>query len=169
MYIVTSTDILRRFKSIDIFQIDLGLNLKGPVNMNPGKEEKKIKVRDEFNKRYHMLNGRYINKFGHIGTLTFYEDLSLPKDEIHIYKEKDIIEIKFTKEDYKIEPRKYLSDLLETIDGKKQQTEKDNKKESNVVYTNMPQEIVKPDISMPKDQYIEALVKNRQNEWNNIK
>jgi len=168
MVIVANSNLLRRFKQIDIFKLDLGTNLKGAVNMKPGKgEEKKLKIRDEFIKKYNNLNGRYINKFGYIGYLVFYEDLYLPKDEIHVYKDKDIIEVKFTSEDYNKEPRTYLSELLETIDGKKIEKETIIE-EKNIVYTNMPQDIIKPNMSMPKEQYIETLVKNRQQAWKKV-
>lgn len=178
MEIVSHSQILRRFRNIDIFKVDLGFNLKGKVNMQPGKGDdgKKLKVRDEFIIKYKNLNGNYINKYGDIGNLKFYEDTKLRDNIILIFGDKQIFEVEFTKEDESADIRKYLSDLLEQLD-KAQNTKPDEidmVKENGFVvenkktYTNMSEDIKVPDISMPKDQYLEAMVKKRRQSWNNL-
>jgi len=165
MEIVANSTILKKFKNIDIFELNLGFNLKGAVNMNPGKgvESKiKMKIRDEFIVKYNNLYNRYISKFGSIGTLVFYEDLNLNSNEIHIYKDKDIYEVIFTEDDKVKDMRQYLSELLESLDAQEERVD------VNTVYTNMPDEIVRPDISMPKEQYIQSLIENRDKSWQNF-
>lgn len=165
MEIVANSMLLKKFKTIDIFTLDLGFNLKGPVSMKPTKNEDtgKIKIRDEFIIRYNTLYNRYINKFGHIGVITFYEDLYLKSDEIYIFKDKEIYEVNYTIEDSKKEIRSYLSELLKEIDSSNTESQNNESSIVNTIYTNIPDNIIKPDITMPnKEQYIDAMVERRR-------
>jgi len=56
MNIVCNNHLLRYFKNISIFKIDLGRNMKGPVTDRRGKGETKMNIKDEFVKKYQSLN-----------------------------------------------------------------------------------------------------------------
>ena len=167
MQIVANSMILKRFKSIDIFKIDLGSNFRGPVSDKPDPEIK-FKIKDEFIKKYQTVNGKLIHKYGDIGSLKFYEDLTLSGNEIHVYKDESIYEIEMTNDDYKREPKEYLGSIIQAIDmgDKKLMQELVSQK----IFTNMPESVDRPDMSLPKDQYLEALKERRKkiNELNNV-
>lgn len=171
MEIVTNNSILRFFKTIKYFKIDLGNNLKGPVQRKKDPDFV-IKIKDEFIKKYQTLTNRIIFKYGEIGSLKFYEDNSL-KDEIHIYDKEKVYEILVKKEDLEKDATTYLTELLQSIEENSEVVEvkeisdnnsdiKEVKMVKNVNYTNMPDDIIRPDMKLPRDQYIEAMVKRRK-------
>lgn len=165
MEIVASSMLLRKFKTIDIFKLDLGFNLKGAVSMKPSKNDDtgKIKIRDEFIIRYNTLYNRYIYKYGHIGIITFYEDLQLNSEEMYIFKDKEIYEVNYTLDDSKKDIRKYLSELLQEIDLSNKDNQNTDSSIVNTIYTNIPDDIIKPDVTMAsKEQYIQAMVDRRR-------
>jgi len=152
---------MRKFRTIDIFETDLGFNLKGPVNLKPGQANDnpyKLKIKDEFIVRYKKLYGTYVSKCGHIGPITFYEDVSMDANQMQVFKEENIYEIEYNEND-SMTPREYLSGLLENLDEEEipEDINVTNIKK-DVIYTNMPEEIERPDMSLPKEQYIQALI-----------
>jgi len=164
MYIVANNFMLSKIRNIDIFTLTLGYNLKGSVNLQrQGKErgtkEKKIRIKDEFIKRYKTVNNRIISKFGEIGELKFYEDYSLPKKEIHIYKDDEIYEIDVTDEDLNIDIKTYITEIIKTVEGNDDNEKND--KLTKVVYTNLPEDLEIPDMELPKEQYINKLIERR--------
>ena len=165
--VVSNSKLLRKFKTIDIFVLDLGFNLKGAVNLRPGSkpdEHGKMKIRDEFIVKYNNLYGVYASKYGHIGPVTFYEDVNLPQNQLQIFKGDDIYEVEYTEEDMATPIRQYLSSLLEYIDGGEmpEEVEKNVNTKPNVIYTNMPEDVYRPDMSLPKDQYIQSIIDMRK-------
>jgi len=162
--------ILKRFKSIDIFKLDLGNNYRGPVTDKPDPEIK-FRIKDEFIKKYQNVNGRLIHKYGDIGSLKFYEDLTLKANEIHVYKDESIYEIEMMEDDFKRDPKEYLGSIIQAIDMGDDKLKQELV--SQKIFTNMPESIERPDISLPKEQYLEALRDRRKkiNEMNdaNIK
>jgi len=156
IYIITSNFMLRYFRKIDIFTLELGFANK-QLNNKPG-ETPKIKIKDKFSKEYENMTSRLISRYGSIGTIVFYEDNSIDRYEIHVHKNDSIYEISVTLDDIKQDAKKYLIDTLKSIDNII--TEKEQIK--NIVYTNMPEEFSAPDERLPKEQYIEALVKRRE-------
>lgn len=158
MDVVANNFILRRLKDISYFKMDLGFNLKGPVNMKPGGEEPKIKIRDEFIKKYANINDRFIFKYGEIGTLKFYEDSKINMKEIHVYHDDKIFEIEVSEDDLKKPFSDYLTEILQSIEGGGEESETIVK---DIVYTNMPEELERPSMSLPKDEYIRRMVERR--------
>lgn len=168
MQVVANSIILRHFKRIDIFKLDMGLNYFGPVN-EAKNQEIKLKIKDEFIKKYQTLTNRLIHRYGEIGSLKFYEDLQLSQNELHIYANKDdVYEIMMTDEDFARDPKGYLGEIISLIEGGKAETDEQIKEKKeleerrNKIYTNMPPDIERPDISLPKEQYLAELVEYRK-------
>jgi len=153
--IVASNAILRYFRKIPIFKLELGTALRH-VTGKPG-DVPKIKIKDIFVKEYERINNSLIHKYGSIGIITFYEDQTLNRNEFHIYKNDQVYEIDVTPEDFSTDANKYLSEILQMIDNKKT-----NDNINDVSYTNAPDEAEIPDKKLPRDQYIEALLKRRE-------
>jgi hypothetical protein len=119
MEIVAHSILLRKFKTINDFVLDLGNNYCGRVETKQnGKSSFKLNINDEFLKRYYKMTNKLISKYGNIGKITFYEDLSLSPSEYMIFNDKDIAEIEFTEDDNNKDIRQYLSDVLENINEK---------------------------------------------------
>lgn len=114
MEIVTSNGMIRRFRTINEFTMDLGfaktVDAKKEGTKGPGQIV--IKIRDPFVKRYSVLTGSYLIKSGCIGSLDFYTDNRLGENEFIIYDQDK--EYKFTY-DGRSEIRSYLSDKLDKI------------------------------------------------------
>ena len=116
MEIVAHSILLRKFKAINDFVLDLGTNYCGRVETKQnGNQAFKLNISDEFLNRYHKMTNRLISKYGNIGKITFYEDLSFKHNEYMIFNGKDIAEVEFTDEDNNKDIRQYLSDILENI------------------------------------------------------
>jgi len=162
MNIVTNNYMLRYFKTINLFKVDLGKNLKGPVGKR--NSESIIMIRDEFIKKYQSLNrGKIIMKYGEIGTLKFYEDGQIPANIFHIYDKEQIYEIQASQDDLKKDATAYLTEILQMIEDAGDEPELEYKNViKDVSYTNMPEDIERPDISQPRDQYLENLLNRRK-------
>jgi len=166
MNIVTNNLMLKYFKNICIFKLDIGDNLKGSPNNRD--KEKSIRILDEFIKKYKNLNGTIIRKYGEIGSLKFYEDGSIERNIFHIYDDEKIYEILASVSDLQKNPKQYLTEILQMLeDGVEDEysdniscTENDMIKD--VTYSNMPENVDRPDMKLPKDQYIEALLRRRR-------
>jgi len=161
--IVANNYLLRFFRQIKIFNVELGFSLR---HMDGGQDDLKIKIKDQFVKKYENINvGRFIHKYGTIGVIHFFEDSLLPRHEFHIYKNDQIYEIEATDEDLKKDANEYLVEILKMIDGEtpKDKNELENSNiVKNVTYTNIPEELSQPDMSLPKEQYIDALIKRKK-------
>lgn len=156
MNVVANDRLLRHFKKIKIFKLDLGWNLKGPTSSKKGPS--KIKIKDEFIKKYENITGNIIHKYGDIGSILFYEDTTI-KNEFYIFESDKIYEIEYSDDDLLLDPTEYLANTLRDIE--EQNTNSKIEITKNVTYTNMPVDIETPDISLPKEQYIDAMVKRR--------
>lgn len=119
MEIVAHSILLRKFKTINDFSLDLGSNYCGKVDTkHNGKPSFKLNISDDFINKYNKLTNKLISKYGNIGNITFYEDLSLPYNEYMVFNGKDIIDVEYTDEDNNKNIRQYLSDVLESINEK---------------------------------------------------
>jgi len=167
MQVVANSMVLRYLKKIDTFKLDLGSNFKGPV-MNKPDPQITFKIKDEFIKKYQSITNKLIHKYGEIGKLKFYEDLSLKNNELHVYNEENIYEIDMSEDDFKRDAKDYLGDVIKAIDGGVAETDEDIKKREEYtakkekIFTNMPEEIERPDMSLPKEQYLEELAERRR-------
>lgn len=167
MEIVANNFMLRYFKNVSYFKLDLGLNLKGPVNVKAGAgDNSKIKIRDEFVKKYYAITGVYINKYGSIGKIKFYEDSRLNRNEFHIYKDQGIYEIEASDLDLEKSPTEYITEILMKLDEIETNSNGEHIDENiikNVVYTNIPEELdLCLDKNLDKADYIKALVDRRR-------
>ncbi len=114
MEVVASSLVMRKFRTIKDFKMDLGLSKTSEVQKegNKGSAQIVIKIKDPFIKRYNMEKGVYLSKTGCIGTLLFYIDASMRNDEFIIYDQNK--EYSFTYKD-SINVREYLSNILDKI------------------------------------------------------
>lgn len=162
--IVSNNFMLKYFRKIKIFKLDLGSNLKGPSNSKDN--ENSIKILDEFIKKYRNLNGNFIRKYGDIGKLRFYEDGEIESNIFHVYSDDKIYEIVASDNDLKKEPADYLTEILKMLENGTYDDsvvdESENVMIKDVSYSNMPETLDRPNIKLPKDQYIEALVIRRK-------
>lgn len=156
--IVANSYVLKQFSKIEIFQRDLGKNLTGPFDPKSKSrgEGMKIKISDEFIKRYRSVTGNIIFKYGSIGKLNFYQDQTLHNNEFAVFSGDEIYEIEIENIDELInDPGEYLGTIIEKIENAEQEPETQH-------FTTVPEEIETPDISMYKDSYIEAMVERRK-------
>jgi len=160
--IVANNYLLRYFKKIDLFKVELGSSLK-QLDYKPG-EAPKIKMKDLFVKKYeNITNGNLIQKFGSIGSISFYEDNNLKKLEYQIYKNDQVFEIEAIDDDLAQEPKEYLITILKNIEKNKNiEIDDESGMIKNVIYTNIPEGMKIPDQNLPKEQYINAIVERRK-------
>lgn len=171
MEIVSNSQILKVFSTIDIFKLDLGFNLTGRVpEVGKENEELKIKISDEFIKRYQTMTGRLIYKYGNIGEKTnqlkFYHDPNLKINEIQVHINSDLIyELEIDLDTLSSEPRSFLSKLLEDITNKKEEKNEnpDEEPQYHLLHiTSREPDPNDPEIDMDEKEYIKAMVERRQ-------
>lgn len=153
--IVANSFILKKFSKIDIFKRELGDNLTGAID--PNSKGMKIKIKDDFIKRYNSNTNNIIHKYGKIGKLNFYQDQNLKNNEFVAFTKDNIFEIDIDNiEELNNNPSEYLGKVLENLDNVNNEESKQN------YITNTPEDNNDPDINMMKDNYIEAMVERRQ-------
>jgi len=145
MIIVANTHMLRFFKRISIFKLNLGNSMIDP-------KQEKIVYTDSFILKYLNMTSKQIVSFGSIGKLKFYQDFSLPENEFYIFNDESIYGLVYTEEDSKVTPEKYLASIVQEINEK--EGIKDNDQE--LIQTRRD-----PDMRLPLDQYVEELLKKR--------
>lgn len=167
MEIIANSYILKIISNIDIFQLDLGNNLTGK-RPEPGKgEEMKITITDLFIKKYSTNVGRFIYKYGNIGNLKFYMDMLLSNKEMQIHLSEELIyDIEINEELLRSNPRTYLSNILQNIENIKNsqniQIETKDEDFHLLHISSAPEHVEKPEIDLPKDQYITEMAARRQ-------
>ena len=114
MEVVASSLVIRNFRTIKEFTMDLGISKTNEVEKdgNKGPGQIVIRIKDPFVKRYSIEKGTYIVKAGNIGSLSFYVDNMMSGDKFAIYDEDG--EFEFIYKDTS-DVRGYLSDLLDKI------------------------------------------------------
>jgi hypothetical protein len=114
MEVVASSLIMRKFRTIKEFTMDLGISKTNEVQKegNKGPGQIVIKIKDPFVKRYSLEKGNYIVKSGNIGSLSFYTDNSMLGDRFAIYDEDREYEFIYKETS---DVRSYLSDILDKI------------------------------------------------------
>lgn len=176
--VVGNSFVLKYFKNIDIFRLELGSSLKGPVNAGEEKNYKDGKYRttapsenkivDDFIVKYYENFDRLIHVYGFIGedprssVIKFYNDIQLLNNELYIFKDDFIYELAFS-DDIRTKPRDFLSEVLENIEKQEILASSKLKKFEGIDgITNMPEGIERPDMSLPTEQYIIAMVERRK-------
>lgn len=162
MKVMAHSSTLKLLSKIDIFRMDLGKNLYGEKK-DGGIPNQKFKIRDKFIKYYNNATNRIIYKYGDIGTLEFFDDPLLDSTEMVIYKNDSFYDTHVDLDKLYIEPRKYLSFILENID--KTDSEKqtfDNHKIEEIEDNST----IKGGDKMSTDEYVNAMIEKR-NRLNN--
>jgi len=145
MIVVANTFMLNIFKQIPIFKLDLGENF---ISL----KEERIVIKDPFMVKYYNMTKQQILTFGSIGKLIFYQDFSLPSKEFYIFNDDSIYNLVYTEEDSKISPENYLASIVQEINQKEGIKENDKQESGRK----------NPDIKLPRDQYIEEMIKKRR-------
>jgi hypothetical protein len=166
---VCNSFLLRRFKTLDIFKLDMGLAIRNNEMINTEKYKSTapsgINIKDEFVKKYLLLTDHQIYKYGTIGTLNFYEDLLLGHRDIVVFKDNDLFEIKMEETELQLNIKIYLTNLLKMLEEHEIQ-KKDLMINGNVIteedIAKFDHGIPRPRIDLPKEQYIEAMIERRK-------
>lgn len=146
MTIVANTYMLNIFKKIPLFKLDLGINF---ISL----KEERVVIKDPFMMKYLDMTGKQVLTYGTIGKLIFYQDFTLPDKEYYIFNDNSIYSLKYTNQDSREKPEDYLTSIIKEIN------EKEGIKENDKVEVNKK---TKPDISLPKDQYLQEMIKKRK-------
>lgn len=114
MEVVSSSLIMRKFRTIKEFEMNLGISKTNEIQKegNKGLGQIVIKIKDPFIKRYSLEKGRYIVKSGNIGSLNFYTDNNISGEKFAIYDENKEYEFIYKEIG---DVRKYLSEILDDI------------------------------------------------------
>lgn len=158
--IVANSFVLKHFSNIDIFKRELGKNLTGAVS-NKGKDRSnlQIKISDDFIQRYRTNTKNLIFRYGSIGSLVFYQDTKLENNEFVAFDGDKIYEVEIESiDEFKNNPRKYLSNIIDKLENNKNEKEDDN----YMLFSTVPKGVEIPDITLPKDQYLSKMIERRK-------
>lgn len=136
MEVVSSDYMIRKFRTIKEFQIDLGSSIMSEAKKegDKGPGQLVIKIKDPFVKRYSLEYETYISKMGHIGTLSFYVDNQYKPMQFKIFDEDKTYEFVYNDEN-QLDIRSYLSRTLNSIfDNEVNPIQLDRNMEENIVF-----------------------------------
>jgi len=145
MRVVANGIVLNKIKVLDIFKLDLG------DSMFDQKTEE-FSIKDPFIIKYFSMFGKQILKYGKIGKLGFYQDFTLPEREYFIFNDEKLYTIIYDKNEEKLTIDEHLAKIIKEIE------------EVEDIYISEDEEHRKkntPDISLPKEQYIQEMIKKR--------
>lgn len=146
MKIVANDIVLNKVKNLDIFNMDLGQSVFD-------QKTQELTIKDSFILKYFSMFGKHILKYGNIGKLAFYQDFTLPSRKYYIFNNNEVYTVIYDIEEEKVKIDEHLSKIIKEIeDSVGVYEDKDEKVKSKT-----------PDISLPKEQYIEEMIKKRQN------
>lgn len=146
MKVVANSVVLNKIKVLDIFQMDLG------DSMFDQKTED-FSIKDPFIIKYFSMFGKQILKYGNIGKLGFYQDFTLPEREYYIFNDEKFYTVIYNRDEEKLDIDEHLVNIIKEIEeseGIKLSEEEIERQKST------------PDISLPKEQYIQEMIKKRQ-------
>ncbi len=145
MKVVANGIVLNKIKTLNIFELDLG------ESMFDQKTEE-LSIKDPFIIKYFAMFGKQILKYGKIGKLGFYQDFTLSEREYFIFNDEKLYTILYDKDEEKLIIEDHLTKIIkeiEEVEGIYVSEEEENRKKNT------------PDISLPKDQYIQEMIKKR--------
>lgn len=145
MKVVANGIVLNRIKTLDIFQLDLGDSVFD-------QKTEEFSIKDTFIMKYFSMFGKQILKYGNIGKLGFYQDFTLSEREYFIFNDEKLYTILYNKEEEKLSIDEHLAKIIseiEEVEGIHISVEDVKRKKNN------------PDISLPKEQYIQEMIKKR--------
>lgn len=148
MEIVSSSNMIRRFRAIKEFTLDMGLSRTSEASKegNRGPGQVIIKIKDPFVKRYQLQKGNYISKTGSIGSLSFYTDNTLSYNSFIIYDQDK--EYEYECPNNIVDIRNYLSNILDKIlEGESEHNKLDMNMEENIEF--------KLDKNLPQSEFVE--------------
>lgn len=145
MNVVANGIVLNKIRRLDIFQLDLGQAL-----IDQKTEE--IIIKDAFIYKYFSMTGKQILKYGNIGRLGFYQDFTLPEREYYIFNNDNLYTVIYDENDEKLDIDEHLVNIIKEIEEKEGIKPEENEMRKRNL----------PDISLPKEQYIEEMIKKRQ-------
>lgn len=145
MKVVANGIVLNKIKNLDIFTMDLG------ESMFDQKTEK-FSIKDPFIVKYFSMFGKQILKYGNIGKLGFYQDFTLPEREYYIFNDDNFYTVIYNKDEEKVDIDEHLVNIIKEIEESQgiKLSEEETKRQKET-----------PDISLPKDQYIQEMIKKR--------
>lgn len=146
MKVVANGIVLNKIKRLDIFKLDLGEALID-------QQTEKIVIKDPFVSKYFSMTGKQILKYGNIGKLGFYQDFTLNEREYFIFNNENLYTVLYDANEEKLDIDEHLANIIREIEEKE-----------GIVFKEEEMQIKKdtPDISLPKDQYIQEMIKKRQ-------
>jgi hypothetical protein len=147
MRVVANGIVLNKIKTLDIFKLDLG-------NSMIDQKTNELSIKDTFVYKYYTLFGKQILKYGNIGKLSFYQDFNLSGREYIIFNDEKMYNVIYDKDEEKLEIDEHLSKIIqeiEMVEGLHLSDDDSTDGKKNV-----------PDISLPKDQYIQEMIKKRK-------
>lgn len=155
MEIVTSSNMIRRFRAIKEFTLDMGTSRTSEAlkegSRGPGQVI--IKIKDPFIKRYQLKNGVYISKSGNIGSLSFYTDNNITYNDFIIYDQDK--EYRYNCPNNISDIRNYLSEILDKIlEGTAEAKELEMNMEADIEF--------KLDKNLPQSEFVEEHKKMMQ-------
>ena len=144
MKVIANGIVLNKVKTLDIFQLDLGY-------ARFDKDGNRI-ITDSFIENYFSYHGKQILKYGSIGKLGFYQDFTLPEREYFIFNNEKFYTVIYDKDEEELPIDEHLVNIIKEIEEVEgiSLTEEEQKRKKDT-----------PDISLPKDQYIEEMIKKR--------
>lgn len=145
MRVVANGKVLNKVKMLDIFELDLG-------NSMFDQKTEKFSIKDPFIMKYFSMFGKQILKYGKIGKLGFYQDFTLSEREYFIFNDDKLYTIIYDKNEEKLSIDEHLTNIIKEIE----EVEGIHILEDNEIPNNGD-----PDISLPKDQYIQEMIKKR--------
>lgn len=147
MRVVANGIVLNKIKTLDIFELDLGESM---TDQKTGE----FVIKDPFIVKYYTMFGKQILKYGKIGKLIFYQDFTLVEREYFVFDNEKLYTIMYDKDEEKLNIDEHLVNIIkeiETVEGINLSEEEEKRKKNT------------PDISLPKDQYIQEMIKKRNN------
>jgi len=145
MRVVANGIVLNKVKTLDIFELDLG-------NSMFDQKTEKFSIKDPFIMKYFSMFGKQILKYGKIGKLGFYQDFTLSEREYFIFNDDKLYTILYDKNEEKLTIDEHLTNIIKEIE----EVEGIHISEENELRNSGT-----PDISLPKDQYIQEMIKKR--------
>lgn len=145
MRVVANGKVLNKVKMLDIFELDLG-------NSMFDQKTEKFSITDPFTMKYFSMFGKQILKYGKIGKLGFYQDFTLSEREYFIFNDDKLYTILYDKNEENLAIDEHLANIIKEIE----EVEGIHILEEDEIPNNGD-----PDISLPKEQYIQEMIKKR--------
>ncbi len=146
MKVVANGTVLNKIKLLDIFKLDLGVSI---IDQKSGD----VEMKDPFIFKYFSLFGKQIMKYGNIGKLGFYQDFTLSQRDYVIFNDEKMYNVVYDKDEEKLRIDEHLSNIIQEIE--------DIEGVDVVSDDEIKQTRKNPDLTLPKEQYLQEMIKKR--------